>query len=321
LPPRVAARGFDGTKPSTFEKWHFIQGLYINTLYQDSNLVEIFFLEGIPMLRKTIVLSMAVCIWWSGLAGATPDFKPTAKTITEKWQKAVITVRVVIRLKQTIMGQTRDQEQKLEVGGTVIDSSGLTVTSASALDPTMLFRMLSGGMGNQFRMESEVKETTLIQADGTEVEADIVLKDSNLDMAFIQPREASQPFEFIPLKPVGRQLQILDSVLVVARLGKVGNRAIMASVGDINAFVKGPRSFYVCDESLGSAVGNLAYNEEGLPVGIFLTKQTQESVEGGAGLARRRSSDLTMTVLRPVEDLIEIAEQARTLKPAESKQQ
>jgi len=100
-------------------------------------------------------------------SGWAVDLKSTAKLVSDKYHKSVVTVRVVIRLKQNYMGQTRDQEQKLELNGTIIDPSGLTVTSASALDPASSFRMMSQ-MSNQFKIESEVKETMLLLEDGTD---------------------------------------------------------------------------------------------------------------------------------------------------------
>lgn len=267
---------------------------------------------------KKVSAVLIVGMVWLVASGWAGDLKQTAKAVSEKYHKSVVTVRVVIRLKQNYMGQTRDQEQKLELNGTVIDPSGLTVTSASALDPASSFRMMAQ-MTNQFKIESEVKETTLLLEDGTEVEADIVLKDTNMDMAFIKPREAGQPYDAVGLKPFGKPLQLLDELLVVSRLGKVGNRAILISSGRVGAFVKGPRSFYVGDDNLGSAVGCLAFNEEGVAVGILLTKQNQDGGDGGFGMGRRRAGDLSLTVLRPIEDLIEIADQARQVKPAEAK--
>jgi hypothetical protein len=265
-------------------------------------------------ISAVVIVSLIVLIA-SGWAG---DVKQMAKMVSEKYHKSVVTVRVVIRLKQNYMGQTRDQEQKLELNGTIIDSSGLTVSSASALDPAASFRMMAQ-TNNQFKIESEVKETTLLLEDGTEVEADIVLKDTNLDMAFIKPREAGQSYNTVGLKPYGKPLQLMDELLVISRLGKVGNRAILISSGRVGAYVKGPRSFYVGDDNLGSAVGCLVFNDEGVAVGILLTKQNQDGGEGGFGMGRRRVGDMAFTVVRPIEDLIEIADQARQVKPAEAK--
>jgi hypothetical protein len=247
------------------------------------------------------------------------DIKLTATKVVDKSHKAVVTIRVVIKLKQSYGGQTRDQEQKLEVTGTVIDPSGLTVTSAASVDPTTMYRTLMAQSGGQMKMESEIKETTLIMDDGTEVDADIVLKDTNLDMAFIKPREVAQPFEAVALSPAGKSPAILDSILVVGRLGKIGNRVNTVSVGAIVAFVKGPRNFYVCDNNISSFLGSIAYDEEGLPIGIFLLKTNPDVSDGFMNLVRGRGADMMMPVLRPVADLIEIAEQARQAKVVESK--
>ena len=129
----------------------------------------------------------------AGLAQAA-DIRETARSVAEQSKGALVTVRVVMGIKFSIRGQSRDQERKIEANGTVIDASGLTVASAAALDPTIMMRATT-----RADIKSEFKETTLILDDGTEVDAEVILKDSDLDMIFIRPRQAEDSFEAVAL--------------------------------------------------------------------------------------------------------------------------
>ena len=109
---------------------------------------------------KKVLWFLAVVLLSAPTEIRAGDLKSTAKVISEKYHQAIVTVRMVIRLKQNYMGQTRDQEQKLEVNGTIIDPSGLTVTSASSIDPASSYRLLAQA-NPQLKIESEIKETNL----------------------------------------------------------------------------------------------------------------------------------------------------------------
>ena len=232
------------------------------------------------------------------------DIRETARSVAEKSKGALVTVRVVMGIKFSIRGQSRDQERKIEANGTVIDASGLTVASAAALDPTVMMRATT-----RADIQSEFKETTLILDDGTEVDAEVILKASDLDMIFIKPREAEGPFEAVALDADRRQPQVLDPVFAVGRLGKIGNRAIRLHLGRVEAEVKGPRPFYVCDAALSANLGCLVYDSTGAPLGILVTRQNPAGAAFGG--SRLSGNQLILPILRTIEDLLEMAGQAR----------
>lgn len=234
------------------------------------------------------------------------DIRETARSVAEKSKGALVTVRVVMGIKFSIRGQSRDQERKIEANGTVIDGSGLTVASAAALDPTVMMRATTRRGAD---IQSEFKETTLILDDGTEVDAEVILKASDLDMIFIKPREAEGSFEAVALDADRRQPQVLDPVFAVGRLGKIGNRAIRLHLGRVEAEVKGPRPFYVCDAALSANLGCLVYDSTGVPLGILVTRQNPAGAAFGG--SRLSGNQLILPILRTIEDLLEMAGQAR----------
>jgi hypothetical protein len=262
---------------------------------------------------RTKLLAVAALVLAAGVARADID-KATARAVLEKTKKAVVTARVVLKI--SING--REREQKLEVTGTVIDPSGLTVVPAASIDPA---ESLRGGMGGgrrggggaggggaDMKIESDVTETTLVLDDGTEVEADVVLKDADLDLAFIRPRDAKTKTDAVELKAHEAAPQELDEIFVIGRLSRVANHAPAVSKGFIRGVVKGPRPFYVADELLSVNTGCVVWDDKGAPLGLLVHK-----TKAGEG----RGS--TIVVIRPIAEVIELAAQAKTAKAPEKK--
>jgi hypothetical protein len=229
----------------------------------------------------------------------TRDGKAIAKAVYQRAADTVVSVRLVVKLS---MGG-RDQEQKTEIIGTVIDPTGLTVISAAATDPGAPMRaLLRARGGSESKLESSVSETTLLLSDGTELEADVVLKDADLDLAFVRPRDTSRKLEWVELKPGVPTPQVLDELISAGRHGRSLNRAPWVQRGSVSSVIKGPRPYALASQQ-SDAVGTIAYSSQGVPVGIFVTHIPPATDD------RPRSAPLI--ILRPVQDVLELAEQAK----------
>jgi hypothetical protein len=279
-------------------------------------------------------IAAAVLLTGPGTARAEGDIRAAARALAAKSQKTVVTVKLVVTMK--MMGQ--EEEQKVEVTGTVIDPSGLTVVSATEIDPSAAMKALLGplmgagggrrGGAPDMKFESDVKETLLVLDDGTEIEADVILKDQDLDLAFVRPRDTTQKFEALALKPRGKAPELLEEVFVLSRLGRLQNRSTALSLGSVKAIVKGPRTFYICDgEATSGSLGCVAFDSAGAPLGVFVMKQAAtEASDGSAqmgmlmrmlgGASNRAPS---ATILRSVDDVLEIAAQAKSRPAPERK--
>jgi len=178
-----------------------------------------------------------------------------------------------------------------------------------------MIRALSGNKG----IEADVKETTLILDDGTEVESDLVLRDSDLGLAFIRPRDASKKFDAVTLKPRAKPSQLLDHVFVVGRTGKLANRTLSVKLGTIESIVKGPRTYYITDGELAAHYGCIAYGADGEALGLIVIKFQQQAEQGGNLQRMMGGGDTAIRIVRPVDDIIEIAAQAKTAKVPEKK--
>src|SRR3954469_17277121 len=229
------------------------------------------------MKRKHLAVVFA--LWLIVLRSAAADELATrAREVFKKYQPTVVTVQLVVKSRIGFGGFGGDaRESKQEVTGTVIDSAGLTVVSLSSTDPTSLLQGMMSGMGGdgedsaKFKMDSEVSDVKLLCNDGSELPAEIVLRDRDLDLAFLRPKtKPSTPLQALDLKANGK-VDVLDDVIAINRLGKVANRAHAATVERISAVVQKPRLFYVPGGDASVAgLGCPAFNLDGKVVGIFV---------------------------------------------------
>lgn len=237
------------------------------------------------------------------LPARADDLKQVARNVFESAQKSVVTVRLVLKIS---MG-SRDNEQKHEAIGTVVDASGLTVVASTAIDPTASFRAAMQARGAQVKVDAKVNEAALLLPDGTEVDGDVVFKDEGLGMAFVRPREVPKGVEPVSLKKAGAP-QVLDDVVLVGRYGRAANRAPWVDVTRVRAVVRGPHPFAICGEESSAAIGTVAYGADGAPLGVFVGRTAADGESAMRGPAQG------MVILRPLADLIEAARQAKAAK-------
>src|SRR5712672_1264220 len=134
----------------------------------------------------------AIVVLGFGEACHADDLADKGRALFKKNQHSVVTVQIVLKSKFSVGGRGGESnESRQDVSGTVVDPSGLTVLSLSATDPgQMLQNMMSGGSDEEskFKMETELSDVKILLDDGTEVPSEVVLRDRDLDLAFIRPK-------------------------------------------------------------------------------------------------------------------------------------
>lgn len=242
----------------------------------------------------------------------------TAKEILKRHQDAVIWVSAVLKTQMTGMGVQfgHGQEQKAEALGTIIDPSGLTVVSYSMLDMMSMFSDFSVSMdGEQEKIgsKSQFSDVKMRLADGTEIPAKLVLRDPDLDLAFLLPEkkegEKLPIFSSIKLETAPKA-EVLDKLITLARLGKALDCQPLVAVSRISAVVKKPRTFYVTSEMTG--LGTPVFTLNGKVLGISLMRKAPKS----AGMAAMMAGGISPVII-PAEDVMEIAQQALKKKDSE----
>jgi S1-C subfamily serine protease len=232
------------------------------------------------------------------------------RDIFNKNQHAVVTVEIVVKATYSSSGQTSaPSETRQEATGTVVDHSGLTVLSLSVCDPgEMVQRMMSEQ--SKYKVETEVSDVKILLDDGTELAAEVVLRDKDLDLAFIRPKaKPATPLAAVDFT-ASATAQMLDEVIALNRLNKAASRAYAASVERVSAVIRKPRTFYIPDGTLSaSALGSPAFLLNGKILGVFLMRAV-----GSGGEGRFNYRQNTTAVILPAEDILKAAKQAPEAK-------
>jgi S1-C subfamily serine protease len=259
------------------------------------------------------------------------DSVTTARDLVAKYQNAVITVKLAIKQSMSAPGRESPKvETKTETTGTVIDPTGLTVVSLSSTDPSDAYQKVmeramasQGRSASQMKIESEITDMKLLFSDGTEVPAEVVLRDKDLDLAFVRPTDpVAKPVAYVDLSH-STQPQLLDEAIVLNRLNPTANRTIAVSLGRIEAFVNKPRPFYILGEATwGYSLGAPVFAVDGKILGILLLRISTAQIDATSGFMNQHLNQWgIMPIILPAADIADGAKQAKEAKvtPPENK--
>lgn len=245
------------------------------------------------------VAAMAALVACSGVGAA--DTEEAGRELLRRQVDAVIGVELVVTVKVK-MGDREmpPRERRVEVNGTVLTPDGLTVTSLAQVDPQAEIEGLQAMQpGRKLELlGADFTEVKLRRADGTEVPARFVLKDADLDLAFMAPvvGEGTEPMRDFQHVDLANKVegQVLDSFYMVTRAPKVLQRVPMMRRLDVIGVVERPRKFYLVTEP---SLGSPAFDAEGRILGIAL-QHFSNGLRSGI-------------VVLPADDIAEIAKQAQ----------
>ena len=231
--------------------------------------------------------------------GAAPEAAAAAgRALVKRYADAIVGVELVVTIKVKVGDREMPpREQRLEINGTVISPTGLTVTTLAGVDPQVQFDAMrssqTGSRGAEL-VGVDFKEVKLRLADGKEVPARFVLKDADLDLAFMAPEESEPQREFAHVKlEDAAEGVVLGNYFFVARASKSLQRAPLVRASEVLGIVDKPRRFYLLTEQ---SVGTPMFDLEGRVLGISLQH-----------FANGRPSG---TVVLPAADIAEMAVQA-----------
>ena len=257
-------------------------------------------------------------------AALADELADKGRGIFRQHQHAVVTVQLVLKSKVSFGGRGGESnESRQDVTGTVIDSSGLTVLSLSATDPSqMLQSIMAGGADedSKFKMETELSDVKILLEDGTELPSEVVLRDRDLDLAFIRPKsKVATPLLALDLTKSGKA-DILDQIVALNRLGSAAGRSYAASVERISSVVQRPRLFYVPGSSMNATMGAPAFTLDGKPLGIFVMRALKGKGSSAGGLfGMFGQMDSVTQIILPAEEVLKAAKQAPAVGEQSSK--
>ena len=251
-------------------------------------------------MKKLLLFTLALFLGVSFQAlGKKPEI--LWRKLLKENANCVTWVSVTVKLEISAGGRSLPpQEQKLEALGTIIAEDGLTVLSLNKVDPTanILSRIRTPGAS----VNVNYTEVMLLMQDGTEVPAKLLLKDVDLDLAYVLPiMERKDEYKEVIFSKVPSQAKqkvdplILDEVVSIGKLRQTLYRQSTLQRGWVNAVIQKPRKYFVIENT---SPGTPVFDQRGKWLGVVVYKMV-----GG------RPSEI---VTLPASDVLEIAQQVRT---------
>jgi S1-C subfamily serine protease len=278
---------------------------------------------NLSMFRALGCLSGFVAIL-AGPVCSADELADKGRDVFKKYRHSVVTVQIVVKTKFSMGGMGgQANESRQDVTGSIIDQSGLTVLSLAATDPSQMMQNFMSGSDedSKFKLETELSDVKILLEDGTEVPAEVVLRDKDLDLAFVRPKtRLTAQLSPLDLTSPGK-VDILDQVVALNRLGNAAGRAYAASVERIAAVVERPRLFYVPETSLTTtALGAPAFTLDGKLVGLFVMRTLKGRGGAGMGMMGMQPENVAGIIL-PASDVEKAAKQVPTISDDKSKDQ
>jgi hypothetical protein len=232
------------------------------------------------------------------------------KLLAEKGD-SVVWLSAVAKISMTAAGSSDspmnipDRERKVESLATVIDAGGLLVTAMSQMDPS---REMEGREYNtakgpvKFDVSVTLKEVKVVLQDGTEIPAEQVMKDADLDLAFFRVKMDSKEAKDVTFKALdlneSAKVRVSDDAITLGRTEEILNRVPAVTRGQVTSITEKPRTFV---RATSAQMGCPTFNLEGKLVGI--------------GVSRYMKGKSTVLIVLPAADVQEIAQQAAKAKP------
>ena len=245
--------------------------------------------------------AIILCLACSSCQTTSLDTQAAAgRTILNQYANAVVGVELVATLKVTMANRpSTPREQKIEANGTVISQGGLTVVSLGSIDPRARMEsqvaLMSAMRGRVEFGDTEFKEVRLRLADGSEVPARVVMKDPDLDLAFVAPEPGAAPgrkWGWVNLAEPADGV-ILGTYYDVARAPKAQQRTPVVRLVNVGGIIEKPRRFYIAS---AYSPGCPVFDPKGRVLGIC-TRHISDGRESGP-------------VILPAADIAESAKQA-----------
>ncbi|HVG69922.1 MAG TPA: serine protease [Vicinamibacterales bacterium] len=248
--------------------------------------------------RWVVALTAAMVCLTGQPSAQTQEDRAIARDLLAKRGDAVLYVLGTTKLRVNQGGKDLPTaDQRIQALVTLLDSSGLGVMSLTALDPSELMSaQLSRGRAAAaaINVTSEQSNLRYRLPDGREVPVRVVLRDKELDLAFLRPVEKlaapATAVDAVVAKP-----SPIDSVLVLQRMPELAGWQPTALFQSVQAVVEKPRTFYVLT---GGTVGSPVFDLRGRFLGVVLRFKNEADAANAP------------PIVLPAADIREVAKQA-----------
>ena len=275
------------------------------------------------MAKRLLGICACLCFTAGTLQAQSEDHQvvEAGRKVLKAYDKAIVSLAAVIKIDA---GGRGSREHKTRCVGAIIDPCGLAVTSLTNLNPQSLLKLrlgrLSGSEAVDF--DCQVQEVKYRLTDGTEVPARIVLKDDDLDLAFLAPlkpldKPTQAKIAVIPLDNAAPQVDVLDPTILVDRSGEGLNYIPTLALGRIAAVLSKPRTCYL---SSGGTLGLPVFNREGKILGVLCRCISAEGGDSSNMTEMMSRVVATTRLILPVADIAKLVPEAKEemKKPADA---
>ncbi|MFH2068525.1 MAG: serine protease [Candidatus Omnitrophota bacterium] len=244
------------------------------------------------------------------------------RKILEQYQNGVVSLKTVAKVRMTAGGKEQyNKEIEAVSTATVINPSGLAVTSAAMVNPGEVLEKImknflakSGGENVDITFNVELLNASVIMPDGKEVPVKVVLRDKDLDLAFLRPTKKLGASVFALDLSQSGSVNTLDPVVIINLLPKeYYGRKPTAILDRVKSVVEKPRKFYLPGNQRDNPVGTPVFNLDGKILGITVVQIPNTSPVMSAPDMISGSLDTPegagLTVIIPAADILELTKQ------------
>ncbi len=262
------------------------------------------------LFRRPILLLMASAptLFTPQLHAVSESEAASGQALVKRYADSIVSIELVVTIRISVNDKAMPpRENKVDVNGTVISPTGLTISALSIIDPRGALeaaRAAQSGNGQKVDIgETEFKDVKLRLANGTEVPSAVVLKDPDLNLIFIAPLPSdSTPARTFPYVSLDKEAPatVLGNYFFVSRASKNLQRVPVVHTAYIVGIVEKPRRMFLLNDQ---GVGIPVFDSSGLPLGM-----STQYLDNGRPVG---------LVVLPPSDVAELAKQAAAIKPEE----
>ncbi|MBI5763077.1 MAG: trypsin-like peptidase domain-containing protein [Planctomycetes bacterium] len=251
------------------------------------------------MNKKTHVAAFGlVAVILSAMPSRAEDGGDYAKIIAEAGP-AFVTVKFVLKME----GQFGNRESEAEITGVMVDAGGLVLCGNTRFGSPRMMRQIGGSA-----TPTDIK--VLIGDDTEGLEAKVLARDSELDLAWVQIKKpGDKKFAFVDLAKSATP-EVGQRVMTLRKMAKYFDRVLTVGEGRIAGKTKKPRDLFVPSGLGGLEPGLPVFATNGQVIGISVVQMPEdEELQGMAftGIGR----DISNGLILPTSEVVKATARAK----------
>lgn len=257
---------------------------------------------------RAVLLAGALAALAVPCGAEEPSLADAGRAVLQRHAASLVTVRLVLKRRFIAQGRERGSaDTTLEVAGTLLTPDGLTVVSDASTNPGVL--TASPGDADN-RIDVDTSDVKILLRDGRELPARVVLRDQDLDLAFLLPRERGEKLPALDLEAQAAPVPApLDDLVFLYPMPRSLNREVGVALERARAVTKKPRTFVASDTFVGmQSLGCPVFDARGGVVGLSVVRRAPRTQAGSGGL--RDFFEMLTPVVLTSADVLDVARQA-----------